>query len=219
MGAVKIPLFHYIPHYSLDFVQSKKFITAHTHRGLSFSLGSMEGSAVEYIMYKTDGKAKYEEYPRKFFECYKNEKVAVLDFEEIKRKYPVYPAFYSHKEPIGYTESLHGKYKIGHYCLLPEMEVYIPQGYIIPIDKLYSYEEAFDVLTKSPFFNLDRRITKFFYSIIRVIQWTEVRTYRYPDIDELTPEEKETVRKLCREWNILAEKLTGISMPLHLRLS
>jgi len=68
-------------------------------------------------------------------------------------------------------------------------------------------------------YDLDRRITRFFYKILEShpTYWPSgVVTYRLPWPHEMTPKEKKEVAGLCDEWNRFVSKLTGIEVPIKI---
>ncbi len=205
-------IFHIIPEGSHEWVKEHGFLTAATPEGVCFSLGSQEGIYAETCLLRNEPYA----------EAFKNLVILAFRFEDLKGKYPLYPTFYDPFYELG-PEKRYPTFRIGWYCLLPEMQVWIPEGVKVPV-KLGEWTDVkgmFSKLKENPqIYSLDRRITQLFYQLLesRKKYWwfSGVVTYRLPWPQELTDEEREKLIKLCDEWNKLVSHLTRIEVPFKI---
>ena len=128
---------------------------------------------------------------------------------------PLRPVFYS--VSLKTHEVKYPDYHISWWKLLPEMEIWVPPGYKVPLEvceEVSYYEMMAKLSENSELYELDRDITKFFWKILRVhVWWTGAVTHKIPEEYELKPEEKEEARKLCDRWNSIASEITGIPCP------
>ena len=202
-------IFHIVPEGSVKWVKERGFLTAATPEGVCFSLGSQEGVYAETCLLRNEP----------YIDAFKNLSILAFRFEDLKRKYPLYPTFYDPFQEFT-VEKRYPTFRIGWYCLLPEMQVWIPEGVKVPIrlGEWVSIEGMFSKLKESPrIYSLDRRITQTFYELLesqkRYWPLSGVTTYRLPWVHELTDKQMKRLARLCDEWNKLVSRLTGVEVP------
>jgi len=204
--------FHMVPPEKKEWIEEKGYLEGkYGISPLSFSLGSQEGIYVEHIVARR--RTVDPNYTYADFIGYNV--VYAIPYSFFKQEnYPLKPVFYS--VSLRTHEVKYPDYHISWYKLLSEMEIWIPPGYRVPLKvcEEVTYYEMMDKLSQTPeLYELDRKITKLFYDLLRPHYFWTITTYSLPNPEDLKPEEKEKLRKLCDRWNSFASELTGITCP------
>jgi len=206
--------FHIVPPLSAEYIKEKGYLEGKYGRmPLHFSLGSQEGLFVTHIVTRR----RYEEPDYTYADFMSYQTVYAVLYSYFKQQHiPLRPVFYS--VSLKTHEVKYPDYHISWWKLLPEMEIWVPPGYRVPLEvcEQVGYSELMSKLEENPrLYDLDRRITKFFYKIVKGTYWSisRVWTFDIKEIDEMTPEEKQEIKELCDEWNSIASEITGIPCP------